>query len=156
GVIQATRFGPGAPPDLTVQAKSVKVENGAVIGILNTFAGPGGSITVNADEVTLSGDASFGFTGVAAQGTFHPRYPRTVIPDFTVADGGTITVNTGALNAHGSNTGITTNSRNFGRSGDITVHAGDILLSDGGLILADSLLAGNSGNITVNVTGRVV
>jgi filamentous hemagglutinin family protein len=156
GVIQATRLGPGVPPDLTVQAGSVRVENGALIGILNRFEGPGGSITVNADDVTLSGDASFGFTGIAAQGTFHPRYPRTVDVRFTNADGGTITVNARTLNVHGSNTGVTTDSRNLGRSGDITVQAGDVFLSDGGTIAAQSLFAGNSGNIIVNATGRII
>src|SRR4030095_16432905 len=53
-------------------------------------------------------------------------------------------------------TGITTDSRNFGRSGDITVQAGDIFLSEGGQIAAQSILAGNSGNIIVNATGRIV
>jgi filamentous hemagglutinin family protein len=156
GVIQATRLGPGAPPNLTVQAGSVKVENGALIGILNRFAGPGGSITINADDVTLTGDASSTFTGVAAQGAFHPVYPRTVDIRFTNADGGTITVNARTLNVQGLNTGITTDSRNLGRSGDITVQAGDVFLSNGAIIAAQSLFAGNSGNITVTATGRIV
>ena len=49
-VIKGTRLGPGAPPDLIITANSINVENGAVIGIDNRFAGPGGSITLNADE----------------------------------------------------------------------------------------------------------
>jgi filamentous hemagglutinin family protein len=156
GVIQATRLGPGAPPNLTVQASgSVNVQNGALIGILNRFAGPGGTITVNADNVTISGDASSAFTGIAAQGTFHPAYPSTVNISFTNGDGGTITVTARTLNVDGANTGITTDSRNLGRSGDITVQAGDVFLSNG-IIAAQSLFAGNSGSITVTATGRIV
>ena len=154
-VIKGNRLGPGTPPDLIINANSVKVENGAVIGIDNRFAGPGGSISVNAADVTLAGDAP-SFTGVAAQGFFHPLYPGVVNPNLTVADGGAITINARTLNVHGSNTGITTDSRTFGRSGDITVQAGDIFLSNGAQIAAQSILAGNSGNITVNVTGRIV
>src|SRR5262249_6165213 len=98
---------------------------------------------------------------VSAQGAFHPLYPSPSMTDpqsirgLTEADGGTITIYAGTLSVRGSRTGITTDSRNFGRSGDIIIRAGDIFLSDGGRVAAESMLAGNSGNITVHATGSI-
>src|SRR5262249_4932870 len=39
--------------------------------------------------------------------------------------------------------------------GDIIIRAGDISLADGGIVAAQSILAGNSGNITVHATGSI-
>jgi large exoprotein involved in heme utilization and adhesion len=49
---------------------------------------------------------------------------------------------------------ITTDSRSFGRSDDITIQAGNMFLSDrGGQISSQSLFAGDSGNVILKAAG---
>ncbi len=54
---------------------------------------------------------------------------------------------------------ISTDNFAFGKSGNVTVNAGDMLLvgagTNTGLISAQSRLAGRSGDVTINATGSI-
>ena len=167
--IQSDRFGSGAAADVVITANTVEVRDGASMSVNNFFAGPGGSLTIDAQEVLLSGDNNPGFTGLAAQSFFSPFYSGIPLdpagpgvpldPTLTFADGGTLTVNAAKSLTVRGGAEITTDSFAFGRAGDIFINAGDMSLSrDGaskGAIASQSILAGNSGNITINATGQI-
>jgi filamentous hemagglutinin family protein len=166
--IQTIRRGPGKSPLITVTADTVEVRNGAFILVGNLYANSlaegAGEIVVNARDVTLSSDGNSTFTGLAAQGTFHPNYGATAGAAsfselFATADSGSVTINaTGKLTMlQGAQ--VTTDSLAFGKSGNVTINAGDALLvgagANTGAIAAQSILAGASGNVTINATGAI-
>ncbi len=166
--IQTIRLGPGKSPLITISADTVEVRNGAFISVGNFYANSAaegaGEIVVNARDVTLSSDGNLSFTGLGANGTFHPTYGATAgTASFsellTTADSGSITINaTGKLTTLGR-AQVTTDSVAFGKSGNVTVNAGDVLLvgegANTGAIAAQSILAGSSGNVTINATGAI-
>ena len=166
--IQTIRMGPGKSPLITIVADTVEVRNGASVLIGNLFANSAtegaGELVVNARDVTLSSDGNTAFTGFAAQGTFHPNFGRSGVTApfaeaLTTADSGSITINaTGNVTLLGR-AQVTTDSLAFGKSGNVTVNARDVLLvGDGvntGAIAAQSILAGASGNVTINATGAI-
>jgi filamentous hemagglutinin family protein len=163
GTVRSERFGPGATSDtggaadISITAgSSVKILNGGTVVLRNTYAGPGGSITINAPQVEISSDTP-GVTGISAQATLHPDYfssDESADARLTEAEGGTITVNApGSLTLRQAQ--ITTDSSSFARSADITVNAGDVSMSNGAVIAAQSLYAGESGNVHVHATGAI-
>ncbi|MGH8615165.1 MAG: filamentous hemagglutinin N-terminal domain-containing protein [Gammaproteobacteria bacterium] len=165
-VVQSDRFGPGSAAAVEINADALEVRNGASISVNNFFEGSGGSLTVIADRVLLSGEGNPGFTGLAAQSTFHPGFAREGHPDpfnpaLTKGDGGSITVNAtgpGGVVVRGG-AEISTDSFAFGRGGDVIVNTSEAVLSrDGanfGKIATQSVLAGNSGNLGIHATGKV-
>ena len=161
-LVQTSRQGPGNPSNVVIEADTVDVRNGASVSLVNSFQGPGGTLTVNARDVTLDSAGSGKFTGFAAQANFHPAYGKPgvpFLPVFQLADSGSITINaTGTVTVRGS-AQISTDSFAFGKSGNITVNAGDMLLVGAGTntagILAQSGLAGQSGDVTINAAGSI-
>jgi len=168
GAIGSFRSSGGAS-DVTITADTVELRNGGSISNRNFFGG-GGTLTVNARDVTLdSGEAgSDQFTGLSTQTNFHTDYglpdatgsfAKAFLPSLQLAASGSITISaTNKLTVAG-NARITTDSGSFGRSGNITVHAGDIHLTgagaESGAITAQSNIAGGSGNVTLTATGKI-
>ncbi len=170
-LVLTTRQGPGNPGNISIEADTVEVRSGAQVAVLNTFQGPGGTLTVNARDVTLdsAGAGSDQFTGLTAQAFFHSLYAQpdfetgsfatAFLPSLQFADSGSITVNaTGKLTMRGS-AQISTDNFAFGKSGNITINAGDMLLvgagTNTGAIAAQSRLAGQAGGVTINATGSI-
>ena len=52
-LVQTVRQGPGNPSNISIEADTVEVRSGASIAARNEFEGPGGTLTVNARNVTL-------------------------------------------------------------------------------------------------------
>ena len=172
GVVQTVRQGPGNPSNISIEADTVEVRSGASIAARNEFEGPGGTLTVNARNVTLDSAGSDPLspvpTGLSAQAFFHPDYgfadetgsfAKAFLPSLQLADSGSITVNaTGTLTMRGS-AQISSDNFAFGKSGNVTINAGDMLLvgagANTGLISAQSRLAGRAGDVTVNATGSI-
>jgi hypothetical protein len=120
-VIQAARFGPGKAADINISADTVRIENGAAIEALNFFQGPGGSLTVNTGDLVIDGGGSSDFTGLSAQGLFHPGYLLfSVGPEVYSADAGTITVNASNNVTVRNSSFITASSFAFGSGGGVT------------------------------------
>ena len=159
--VQTDRLGPGAAPDVVVNADMIKVENGAAFALFNFFEGPGGTLTLNARQIDLSGGGvaggAAGATGLLAQGVFHPSYFVSAIdPPLSFSDSGTINVNATQSLTMSGGAQITTDSRSFGRSDNITVQAGNMFLSDrGGQIASQSLFSGDSGNVILQASGQI-
>ncbi|RPJ34778.1 MAG: filamentous hemagglutinin N-terminal domain-containing protein, partial [Planctomycetaceae bacterium] len=170
-VVQTNRQGPGNPSNISIEADTVEVRSGAAVNVVNEFEGPGGTLTVNARDVTLdsAGAGSDQFTGLSAQASFHQLYGQpdfetgsfatAFLPSLQFADSGSITVNaTGKLTMRGS-AQISTDNFAFGKSGNITINAGDMLLAgegtNTGAIAAQSRLAGQAGGVTINATGSI-
>jgi filamentous hemagglutinin family protein len=157
--IQATRDGPGAPGKIEINADTVSVGLGSSIGALNEFAGAGTPVTVNSRTVSVSGDPNSTFTGIFSNSNFHPLYGapgRPFLRDYTLGDSGPITINASdKLTVVGNAAGITSDSFGLGASSKITLNVGDALFAGQGALSAQSLLAGTSGNISVNASGQV-
>jgi filamentous hemagglutinin family protein len=164
--IHAQRNAPDRSDEKTgnveINTNKVTVGSGGSIVLINAIQGDGPSLTINAKEVDVSGDGSFsafGFEGFAAQGLRNPAYPFSAIAaELITADSGNITINASdSLSVRGLGQ-VTTDSLNFGRAGDITINAGNVLVAGTGdpqsaLIGSQSNFAGDSGNIVINVTG---
>jgi len=163
--IQAQRNAPGETGNVSINANQVNVGSGGSIVLINAIDGNGPSLTINAKNVEISGDGSngpfTGFEGIAAQGLRNPVYPFTgTEAQLLTANSGNITINASEnLNVSGLGQ-ITTDSRNFGRAGNITINAGNVLVAGNGdpqsaLIGSQSNFAGDSGNIGINATGTI-
>jgi filamentous hemagglutinin family protein len=162
--IQTLRNGPGKSPLVTITADTVEVRNGAFILVGNFFANSqaegAGEIVVNARDVTLSSDGNGSFTGLGAQGTFRTGVAAPFSDlRLTTPDSGSITIiATGKLTML-ERAQVTTDSLAFGKSGNVTINARDVLLigagANTGAIAAQSILAGASGNVTINATGAI-
>jgi filamentous hemagglutinin family protein len=162
GRILSTRLGPGNPPDLLIQANTVEVRNGSAISLVNLFEGPGGTLTVNAHDVTLDSEGSAGITGLQAQSNFNPAYGQPgvpYLPFFQDADSGSITVNAEGQLTVLNRAQISADSFAFGQGGSVTVNAGDMLLVGAGTntaaITSQSGLGGQSGDVTVNAARTI-
>jgi len=160
--IQADRVGPGEPGNVIVNADTLDISSGGSIGLFNAWEGPGGNLIINAGNLTMSGDgtpSAIGFEGLGGQSLFHPLYGVSVDPALTYADGGNIQLNLSGNLVMLGQAQITTDSLNFGNSGDITVNATDIVLqgvgAETGGIGAQSALAGDAGDVTINATGSI-
>src|SRR5262249_43813569 len=167
--IQAIRRGPGRSPFMTISADTVEVRNGAFIffGNLhaNSAAEGGGEIVVNARDVTLSSDGNLlqpngtpSFTGLLAQGALLPSSVLSLPELNALRDSGAITINAmGKVTMLGV-AGVITDGLAFGRSGNVTINARDVLLigagANTGAITAQSILA-SPANITINATGAI-
>ena len=156
--VQTDRLGPGDPPSVVINADTIKVENGAAFALFNFFEGPGGSLTLNAREVDLSGGGiaggAAGATGLLVQGLFHPSwFVTTADPALSLSDSGTINVNASETVTMTGGAQITTDSLSFGRSDDVTIQAGDMLLSGEGQLSSQSAFSGDSGNVILQAAG---
>jgi hypothetical protein len=154
--IQTVRFGFGNPADVDITADTVEIRNGASITLVNYFQGPGGSLTVNTGDLVIDGSGSTDFTGLSAQGLFHPGYLLfTADPITYFADAGIITVNADNNVTLVNGAFINANSFAFGSGGGVTVNTNNLSLDNGALITAESTLGGPAGNVEINASGQV-
>ena len=163
-IIQAQRNAPGETGSVVINANKVSVGSGGSIVLTNSHAGDGPSLTITAKEVDVAGDGSpsvFGVEGLFVQGLTHIVYPSVFTDsEFITADSGNISINaTDSLAVRGLGQ-VTTDSLNFGKAGDITINAGNVLVAGTGdpqsaLIGSQSNFAGDSGNIKIDATGSI-
>ena len=155
--ITSARLGPQRliSPEITVNTQTLSVKDGASINLLNFFQGSGGSLTVNADTITIANDVNSSIpTGIAAQSNFNAGYGTVFLPSLANADSGSITLNSDNLTIRGR-AQVSSDSFAFGGSGPITVNTRNALLTGPGSISSQSVLAGDSADITVTATGQL-
>jgi large exoprotein involved in heme utilization and adhesion len=136
GIISESVGGTTRAGDITVQAKTVSLRDGAVIQAATAFTtAAGGNVTIEADSIDLSNGGR-----ISSQASD--------------SDAGqiNITTNTFTLN----NSSIATNTQGQGRAGDIVLDAGSVGFSNGALINSSSTGTGNAGNITINSKSSVI
>jgi filamentous hemagglutinin family protein len=127
GFIQAGSFANnhlafGNANDIEINVDNLRIDGGTISASTWT-AGNAGTITVNASgTVTLQNSTGFVFS-------------------FGGAPVGGLEATTGSF---------FTSSEATGNGGDIVVNAGELILLDGGAITAQTISAGNAGNIAIN------
>jgi filamentous hemagglutinin family protein len=166
----------GAPGDITVNAGSVTITNGAAIAAGSTTStGPAGQVTVTADSVVISADGQI-FSRSFAQNSGQV----TITADALIMDRGFINTSTfsetggrgGDVVINGGTVSLTNGSRissqsgseeapfSTGRAGDITITAESLTLANHSEITSSSKGtvdgAGDAGNITVQSRSTVV
>jgi filamentous hemagglutinin family protein len=163
-VIIALRFGPDKlnSPDIKINTQALSVKDGARIELQNFYQGSGGSLTINADTITIANDVnSTSATGIRAQSRFHPTYGvsnrfgnSAFLSSLTNGNSGSIALNSDNLTIRGP-AAISTDSLAFGNSGAITLNTRNALFTGPGTISSQSGLAGNTGDITITATGQI-
>lgn len=153
--VTMNRFGAGTAGTIRLTADRVTVSGGASVSIVNLYEGDGGVLDVRADEVLLDGAGAAGFTGFAAQSAFSGDYPGVSFdPALTFANSGTIRIAAPISLVLRNGAEISTDSRSFGRGGDIAVVAGTLDI-DGGKIASQSSFVGDAGAVSVQSSGGV-
>ena len=165
GII-ADSFGSALPGDITVNAESVHLADGAVIEGGNTFSeGTGGNISITASTINvLSGshissqaralDAG-AVTIIADQATLDTGAIVTSTISETGGRGGDVILNVGNLSlANGSS--INSSTSQTGRAGDITITAQSATVASGSTIAASTSGSGDAGTISLLATGTSV
>ncbi|MEH2281766.1 MAG: filamentous hemagglutinin N-terminal domain-containing protein [Nostoc sp.] len=126
-------------PENTALA-DVFLTNGAKVDVT---ANGGGSITVNAGNIDISGDKTRLFSGIN--------------PGKIGGQSGDITLNaTRAVKVNNSRILNRVRPEAQGNSGNINIKAGSLFLSNGGQVQAITYGEGNAGNININVPNGVV
>ena len=127
----------GAPGDITVNAGTVTVTDGAAIAAGSaTSTGPAGKVTVTADSVVISADGQI-FSRSFAQNS------------------GQVTITADALTMHKGFINTSTSSESGGRGGDVVINGGTVSLTNGSSISSQSgsveapFSTGRAGDITI-------
>lgn len=185
-VSQNTPGTPGDSGSVTIVAKDIEIRDGGRIGSNTRGAGNGGTVTVIADSIVLSDGLAQVDTGIDARanststgngGTVTITAGRleilggATINTATTGTGsaGTITINAGELVIDGTETpagtvtGISSSAASEsgvagagGAGGAITINARSVEVSNGGQITATSSNPGVAGDISINVSDRLV
>ncbi len=143
--ITSNTFDEGKGGDIQIQARSISLTEGAEFLATTQGSKNAGNIQIEAkDFVTLSGVSVKGFSS----GLF------TNTNEGASAQGGNITVRTGALNILDGAV-LSARSRTDFDGGDITVDVNTLKISGGGQILTTAFDAGNAGSINVNATDNI-
>lgn len=180
--ILAGTFGQGNAGNLTLEARQVRLENGAVLGNPTQGAGAGGDLTMRVAEsidVTSSGIGTTaidrGKAGDLSIQTGSLRLNRTgVITAITLGDGdsGRITihatddviVNGGVRDGFLPSYIATTTISDKGNAGNLEINARRIQIENGGTISTSSgsavvdrifVSSGTSGNLTLNASEEI-
>ncbi|MDN5940834.1 MAG: filamentous hemagglutinin N-terminal domain-containing protein [Nitrospira sp.] len=126
--------GSGVPGDLTVNAGTLTITNGAVIAAGNSISGPAGQVTIGADSIVISGEGR-----ISSQSFAQDAGKVKITADELTMDNGSIVTST--------------SSESGGRGGDVVVDAGTMRLTNGASIKSQSetFSTGRAGDITMNV-----
>lgn len=136
----------GNAGDLAITVdKLLSIVGGGRIAADTFSKGKGGNINIHAGSLSIDGSAAPDFfTGIEADST-----------DGAMGDAGNITIEVGGvLSMVGSLGGITAPTFSSGDGGDLTIHAGSLLV-DGSAIFAESTASGKAGNVSIQTAGPV-
>jgi hypothetical protein len=143
GGIIAGSTGHGNVGEIRVEAGTLTLRIGAVIGSLALSSGKGGNITVSAREsVSISGRNEGGPSGIDTFAATEPGRFSLSAPSVTI-DGGSVGTLSGAA---GGFVG--------GRAGDTVITADNLTLSGGGGISSGTATDSDGGSVTIE-TGRL-
>src|SRR5205823_602632 len=119
----------GKGGDITLNVRSLSLQNGALISTNSTGTGNAGNISITAGDRFVMRDS-------------------TVTTQATLADGGNITIRAGEV-VQLINSDITTSvGQGLGNGGNITIDPQFVILQNGSQILANAF-GGNGGNINI-------
>jgi filamentous hemagglutinin family protein len=150
---------------LTVETRQLIVRDGAQIGTTAQNTGAGGTLTIDASSILLSGTSPLG-DEQSSSGVFISAEPAYLDefgnPVVTTADAGDLIINARQLTVE-KGAKISGDTFSTGAGADITLNVDRLVVSDGGLVGAGSLLEenpfnsdrGNGGTLTVNASESV-
>lgn len=146
--ISSSTTGAGPGGLITVATGELHLLDGAQIGT-NTFdAGQGGST-----EVTVSGAAVF--AGEDGRGSASGLFSATKHREDDAGDAGNVGLTAADLSIR-NQAGIIAGTFGPGKGGDITVHTGNLSMTDGGIITASSTRQGDAGKVTLVIDGQML
>jgi filamentous hemagglutinin family protein len=132
----------GLPGDITVNAGTLSITNGALIAAGRSDSdGPGGAVTITADSVVISADGQI----------FSRSFARS---------SGQVTITADSLTLDDGSINTSTSSEFGGRGGDVVLNGGTVSLTNGASINSQSgseedngkFSTGRAGDIIMNVT----
>ena len=139
-LINGTGEAKGQGGDITVNARSVTLQNGATMSATSRGLGKGGTLTINTTgPVTLTGPNSGLFSNAEATGA-----------------GGNISLNAGQSVTLSNAAAISASSTSTGKAGDITVNGGNQFAMTNSTVTTEaSQSSGGAIKITTNPNGTV-
>lgn len=177
GNISTVAVGTGAGGNLTIIAPSLKVGSGTLINSNPFGPGPGGTITIQAGTVELSGRSPR--TGLypsgiitsslspGDSGSISLEVDRLIVRDgaeinaatFTDAKGGSLTIRASeSIEVRGTGTAVngqvfssllTAETRGAGNAGNVDITAGLLAVRDGSAIRVSGIRTGAAGNLNI-------
>ncbi len=178
GLLSATTFSRGNAGNLSIETARLRLINGGQVGAGTFAAGNGGKLSIRASElVEIAGflrddeTASGLFTSSESRATGNGGRLDLQTTDLQIRDGGkiaantlykgnageimiqanTVTISGNWLDFSGTGGGlvVSVGKKSTGQGGNITLKANQLKLLDGGQIVADTVGAGNAGNINI-------
>jgi filamentous hemagglutinin family protein len=141
--ISTSTLGEGAAGGINIDAPSIEVRDGAVVSAFTTSAANGGTINLDTNVLTITGN---GF--VVTDSAFVPGAD----PESITGQAGDIVVNAGRISLTGTSsgfTGVRSASSTAGDGGSVTVTADDLVMSENAQITARADGSGDAGDVTV-------
>jgi filamentous hemagglutinin family protein len=166
GLFTTTTGSSGNAGDLTIQSNSLDVDAGARIATITDGSGTGGSLLIEAGEISLSGSGTVVFAGAtkAATGDSKGITIKTdslevrngaLIDTLSVStsDGANLLIEAGSILLTGdgfeSGTGIRGGSNHLGNAGKVTLIAENVEILNGAAVSTLALGTGKGGDILV-------
>jgi filamentous hemagglutinin family protein len=136
GIVSNSFF--GVPGDITVNAGTLTVTNGAAIAAGSALSdGPAGNVTVTADSVVISADGQI-FSRSFAQNS------------------GQVTITADALTMDNGSIVTSTSSESGGRGGDVVLNGGTVRLTNGASINSQSGSEEDQGRFSTGRAGDII
>ncbi|MCW5591999.1 MAG: filamentous hemagglutinin N-terminal domain-containing protein [Burkholderiales bacterium] len=167
--VLSSTLGTGRGGNVRVVADRLSLESSSRLSAATAGSGPGGSVIVEVGDLELTGlgylDATSSGSGAGGQiavtasrgitlsGSEDLHASGMFASARGTGDGGTIAVRAPSLVVDGAV--ITTQTTGPGRGGPIRLEVGDLLLSNGGIVISNTTAAGAAGDVFVTATGSV-
>ncbi len=177
----ARTFWTGNAGDLNITTGKLIVSDGASVSASTSGEGNGGNLSVDASStVEVIGTTADGNFPSALSTQTNPRSTGNAgnlsitTGQLIVSDGAVVSVNTfgegdgGNLSVNASSTvqvigtsadglfsGLFARTERKGNGGDVSITTGELMVSDGAVVSADTFGEGNGGNLSVNASSSV-
>ena len=174
----------GNAGDVSITTGELIVSDGADVSTSTSGLGDGGNLTVNASETvkvigtTPDGQSPSGlFSGASTGSTGNAGDVSITTGELIVSDGSFVSASTFGL-GDGGNLTVNASSRieligttpdgqspsglfaeastgSTGNAGDVSITTGELMVSDGAAVSAETFSEGDGGNLTVNASSRI-
>lgn len=164
--------GDGDAARVVLDAERISIERGAFVSSEAFAAGNAGTVEIKTGSLTLEGDPSGAFTGIASQAASGSlgdagdvqinaqevinRFGAQISSDtFAAGDAGRVDIKAGRIELRGDGAPVLTaissqsNPGSAGRAGSVRVETDSLRLIDGGLITANTLSDGAGGSVRI-------
>jgi filamentous hemagglutinin family protein len=153
--VHAVAMDSGNGASITIVAGQLTLRNGANVLAQSTGSGSGGDVIVSVGgSLTVDSGASLGTTtGITPAGMPVANTGAAGNVNVTVAGPITIDMSVGAVASLLD--GIGSGAVGKGNAGNVTLVAGALTIKNNGLVSSTTIGAGNSGSVSVNVSGTL-